>query len=153
MPTPLHDPRLEIAGLRQTQAARALLQWWDQHPGLRATHADVMARWIAEVPPPNRVTLYRLLDKLAQAGVLQRHPDEQTRVWRYSLAHNGHEIVAPRFECDACHQRFELTQAKEPTQEAAHALIETLAALGHHGQRVELAVHGTCAHCQSPDKS
>jgi Fur family ferric uptake transcriptional regulator len=31
----------------------------------------------------NRVTLYRLLDRLAACGVLQRHADDGARTWRF----------------------------------------------------------------------
>lgn len=139
--------RLEAAGLRRTLATRAVLGLFLAHPQGSLSHAQALASLQARGLDINRVTLYRLLDRLAACGVLQRHADDDARSWRYGLAASGEEALAPRFECDACHRQFRLTEASEPTQAVARDLFRTLARLGHQGQRVDLSIHGTCAGC------
>ena len=121
----------------------------DELPGSRATTPTTRAI--------NRVTLYRLLDRLSECGILDRHADAHARSWRFTLrsqeAPDGAGAsppVLPRFECDACHRQFRLNEASEPTRDVADQLLKSLEALGHHGQRIDLAIHGTCAGC-SPD--
>ncbi len=139
--------RLEAAGLRRTLATRAVLGLFLANPQGSLSHAQALASLQARGLDINRVTLYRLLDRLAACGVLQRHADDDARTWRYGLAASGEEALAPRFECDACHRQFRLTEASEPTQAVARDLFRTLARLGHQGQRVDLSIHGTCAGC------
>lgn len=83
----------------------------------------------------SRVTLYRLLDRLASTGLLTRHADDLARTWRYALAAGGGlpvdpDQVVPRFECDACHRQFRLAQASPPTQAVADQLLKALATQG-----------------------
>jgi Fur family ferric uptake transcriptional regulator len=143
--------RLEAAGLRRTLATRAVLGLFLAQPSGGLTHAQALGALTARGLDINRVTLYRLLDRLAACGVLQRHTDEQARTWRFSLApveaDAAEEGALPRFECDACHRQFRLTDASAPTRAIAQDLLDTLARLGHHGERVDVSVHGTCAGC------
>lgn len=143
--------RLEAAGLRRTLATRAVLGLFLAQPPGGLTHAQALNALTARGLDINRVTLYRLLDRLAVCGVLQRHTDDQARTWRFNLAPAGtdaaEEGATPRFECDACHRQFRLTDASEPTRAIAQDLLDTLARLGHHGERVDVSVHGTCAGC------
>jgi len=141
--------RLEAAGLRRTLATRAVLGLFLANPQGSLSHAQALASLQARGLGINRVTLYRLLDRLAACGVLQRHADAEARTWRYGLAAAADEALAPRFECDACHRQFRLTEASEPTRAVARDLLRTLARLGHQGQRVDLSIHGTCAGCVS----
>lgn len=144
--------RLEGAGLRRTLATRAVLGLFLARPVGGLTHAQSLAALNARGLDINRVTLYRLLDRLASCGVLQRQSDDQ-RTWRFSLAPLSTDAapkVAPRFECDACHRQFPLLEASEPTRTATHHLFQALAQMGHAGTRVDLAVHGTCASCVEP---
>lgn len=147
------DSWLAQAGLRRTKAARAVLQLFAGDGGWSATHAEVEAALLGQGVDVNRVTLYRLLDRFASAGLLQRHTDEAARTWRYTLAPQASGAdggVVPRFECDACHRQFRLTEASPPTQAVADELLKTLANLGHQGQRVDLSIHGTCNVCVDP---
>ncbi len=152
MPTdrlpPEWQARLERAGLRRTQATRRVLELFLHDSGWSPTHAEVDAALQAGGLRVNRVTLYRLLDRLAAAGLLERQPDDESRSWRFHLAASDAEAQAPRFECDACHRQFRITEASQSSRAATHQLLDALAHLGHHAQRVELAIHGTCAGCQ-----
>lgn len=145
--------RLEAAGLRRTLATRAVLGLFLASPQGTLSHAQALASLQARGLDINRVTLYRLLDRLAACGVLQRQADDDARTWRYGLAAPEAEAQAPRFECDACHRQFRLTEASEPTRAVARDLFRTLARLGHQGQRVDLSIHGTCAGCVPPEKA
>lgn len=138
--------RLTQAGLRRTLATRAVIGLFLARPAQGLTHAQVLAALQARGPAVNRVTLYRLLDRLAAIGVLQRHTDDD-RTWRFTLADGSDDAAVPRFECDACHQQFRLHDAAEPTRAVVEQLQHTLARLGHQGGRIDLAVHGTCASC------
>lgn len=145
--------RLEQAGLRRTLATRAVLGLFLGRPAGGLTHAQALASLTARGLDINRVTLYRLLDRLAGCGVLQRQADD-ARTWRFSLALPAaaatEEGTLPRFECDACHRQFRLTDASEPTRAVTHDLFAALARLGHQGERVDVSIHGTCAGCAEP---
>lgn len=155
------DGWLVHAGLRRTQATRAVLQLFVADAGWSATHAEVETVLKLQGVEINRVTLYRLLDRLATTGLLARHVNDLTRSWRFALAPDrlcaagagagaGVGGVVPRFECDACHRQFRLTEASPPTQAVADELLKALATLGHQGQRVDLSIHGTCNVCVDP---
>lgn len=139
--------RLESAGLRRTLATRAVLGLFLTNPQGLLNHAQALASLQARGLSINRVTLYRLLDRLAACGVLQRHADDGARTWLFGLAPANNADTAPRFECDACHRHFRLTEGSAPTQAVAGDLLRTLAGLGHQGLRVDVAIHGTCASC------
>jgi len=138
--------RLESAGLRRTLATRAVLGLFLAQPQGTLSHAQALTALTTRGLDLNRVTLYRLLDRLAACGVLQRHADDGARTWRYCLADTG-EGLAPRLDCDACHRQFRLTEAGAATRAVASDLARVLAGLGHQVQRVDVAVHGTCASC------
>ncbi len=142
--------RLEAGGLRRTLATRAVVGLFLASPQRSLNHAQTLALLTARGLDINRVTLYRLLERLAACGVLTRFSDDTARTWRFRLADvSGSDMGAdaPNFECDACHQRFRLANADAPTREAAARYYQALEALGHHGLRMEVALHGTCASC------
>ncbi len=138
--------RLERAGLRRTLATRAVLGLFLTQPGTSWSHTQALASLTARGLDINRVTLYRLLDRLAACGVLQRQAVDGARTWRYRLV-DGEDGLAPRFECDACHRQFRLTEGSAPTQAVASDLFRTLAGLGHQGLRLDVSIRGTCASC------
>ena len=142
--------RLEAAGLRRTLATRAVLGLFLANPQGTLSHAQALASLQARGLDINRVTLYRLLERLAACGVLQRQTDDDARTWRFRLADLGDDGAAPRFECDACHRQFRLTGASEPARAVADELMRTLAGMGHRGLRLDMSVHGTCSDCANP---
>jgi Fur family transcriptional regulator, ferric uptake regulator len=91
----------------------------------------------------DRVTLYRVLEWLVEAGLAHRvsGPD---RIWRFSAqsadhpahGHHGH------FKCRRCERMF--------CMKASHGLARTVRAMlpdGFSGDEVELTVLGWCAAC------
>ena len=144
---PAHiQTRLEGAGMRRTLATRAVLGLFLADPLGTLSHAQALSSLQGRGLAINRVTLYRLLDRLAACGVLRRHADDGARTWRFSLA-NADTEYAPRFECDACHRQFQLLEASGATQAVASEMFEALAKLGHRGERMDVAIHGVCAQC------
>lgn len=139
--------RLEKAGLRRTLATRAVLGLFLASPQGLFSHAQVFSSLATRGLDINRVTLYRLLDRLAACGVLRRHADDGARTWRFGLAETRPQDLAPRFECDTCHAQFRLPATGAKAQALAADLFRAFAGLGHQGQRLDLAVHGTCAQC------
>ena len=112
--------RLEAAGLRRTLATRAVLGLFLANPQGTLSHAQALASLQTRGLDINRVTLYRLLERLAACGVLQRQTDDDARTWRFRLADRDDDGAAPRFECDACHRQFRLTGASEPARAHVH---------------------------------
>jgi Fur family ferric uptake transcriptional regulator len=154
MITPMNPPpdilaRLREAGLRLTPATRQVLTVFASDPAWSPTHAEVHQALAQTGLHINRVTLYRLLDRLAACGVLHRHTDGDERAWRFTqIDSSDDQAWATRFECDACHRQFRLGQAGESTRAAADQLLKALAAMGHRGERVDVAIHGRCAGCE-----
>ena len=63
-------------GLRCTRAIEAVLDLFLSNPELVLTHADLEAQLADRGLNVNRVTIYRRLDRLVVAQVLERHPDK-----------------------------------------------------------------------------
>lgn len=140
------DRLLSEHGLRRTHAARAVLKWLHAHHNRSWTHAELLEALHAEQGADlDRVTLYRLLDRLAQAGLLLCQVDAD-RVRHYRVASDTPE-AAPRFECQACHRNFELHDSAAQLERAARSALRALESVGHHGLSVDLSVRGVCADC------
>ncbi|AOW15477.1 hypothetical protein LPB072_07815 [Hydrogenophaga crassostreae] len=133
--------------MRRTLATRAVLGLFLANPKSSLNHAQAFASLAARGLDINRVTLYRLLDRLVACSVLQRHADDDARTWYFCLADTGQDSRAPRFECDGCHSQFRLPEAGAQAAELARTLFQTLSGMGHQGQRLDLLLHGTCATC------
>lgn len=136
--------KLEAAGLRRTLLTRAVLGHFLGSGGRESDHAQVMAALAARGLVADRVTVYRLLDRLAACAVLLRHADGASRTWRYRLAPSSERPTVAQFECDRCHVRYDI-----PGPHAAAPLaplqqvMDGLASLGHSIS----SIHGTCAQC------
>jgi Fur family ferric uptake transcriptional regulator len=100
----------------------------------------------------DRVTLYRVLEWLVEAGLAHRvsGPD---RVWRFSAhgdggergAHEGHGPQHGHFKCRRCARMF--------CMKASTRLARTVRGMlpdGFAGDEVELTVLGLCADCAGP---
>lgn len=145
------DVLLAARGLRRTAAARRVLGWLLAHPETSYTHAQLQAALADDtVPAPlDRVTLYRLIDRLTLAGLLLCRVDSQ-RVRRYQ-AMPASVHATPHFECQSCHRDSPLAQALQTDaadlERAAQTALETLRALGYQGLHMDLAVRGLCLEC------
>ena len=156
------DALLAAHGLRRTAAARLVLGWLLAHPDTSYTHAqlqsalgDASAAASASTPTPapapalDRVTLYRLIDRLTQVGLLLCRVDSQ-RVRRYqAMPASVHAI--PHFECQSCHRDSPLSGALQASaadlDRAAQTALAALSALGYQGMSMDFAVRGVCVDC------
>jgi Fur family ferric uptake transcriptional regulator len=156
------DALLTAHGLRRTSAARLVLGWLLAHPDTSYTHAQLQAA-LAGGPGDgdsgalDRVTLYRLIDRLTQVGLLLCRVDVN-RVRRYqAMPASVHTI--PHFECQSCHRDSPLAGALQASaadlDRAAHTALEALRSLGYKDISVDFAVRGVCVDCASsaPDST
>jgi Fur family ferric uptake transcriptional regulator len=137
--------------MRSTRATRAVLALWAQRADALLSEAEVEAALHAQGVPANRVTVYRLLDRFAAAGVLRRSVDG-ARVARYARPMQGparEAGAAAHFECADCHSAFQLGgEGGEPLQAALVQLRQALAASGLQGQAIDVSVTGLCQDCR-----
>lgn len=148
------DALLSAHGLRRTAAARLVLGWLLAHPDTSYTHAQLQAalQSDSELAPGvvlDRVTLYRLIDRLTQVGLLLCRIDT-SRVRRYqAMPVSVH--AAPHFECQSCHRDSSLEGAlranAQDLDRAAETALQALKALGYQGLSIDFAVRGVCADC------
>ena len=153
------DALLSAHGLRRTAAARRVLGWLLAHPETSYTHAQLQvaltddslneANGNAEPVTLDRVTLYRLIDRLTQVGLLLCRVDSQ-RVRRYQ-AMPASVHAAPHFECQSCHRDSPLAGAlranAEDLEKAAEMAMAALRALGYQDMHLDFAVRGVCVDC------
>ena len=161
-PAAAADPINELLtahGLRRTTAARQVLGWLLAHPDTSYTHAQLHAALASDVGAGlgagagavelDRVTLYRLIDRLTQVGLLLCRVDA-SRTRRYqAMPAEIHAI--PHFECQSCHRDSPLSGALQANandlERAAQTALEALKALGYQGMSMDFAVRGVCADC------
>ena len=147
------DALLSAHGLRRTAAARLVLGWLLAHPDTSYTHAQLqtaLSGVSSEGPSAlDRVTLYRLIDRLTQVGLLLCRVDA-SRVRRYqAMPASVHAM--PHFECQSCHRDSPLDGAlmgnADDLERAAQSALTALKALGYQGMSMDFAVRGVCADC------
>ena len=147
------DALLSAHGLRRTAAARLVLGWLLAHPDTSYTHAQLqtaLSGVSSEGPSAlDRVTLYRLIDRLTQVGLLLCRVDA-SRVRRYqAMPASVHAM--PHFECQSCHRDSPLDGAlmgnANDLERAAQSALAALKALGYQGMSMDFAVRGVCADC------
>ena len=135
--------------MRATRATRALEQLYVARPNTALSEAEVEVALAEAGAAVNKVTVYRMLDRFAAAGLLHKQVDA-ARVTRYALAPQGEEGAAPRFECDDCHRQFRLSEGSAKVQTALKQVLQALATAGHESLAVDIAVRGRCAGCAHP---
>ena len=151
------DALLSAHGLRRTSATRLVLGWLLAHPDTSYTHAQLQAALqgdstLVQGVTLDRVTLYRLIDRLTQVGLLLCRVDAK-RVRRYqAMPASVHAM--PHFECQSCHRDSPLCGALIASaldlERAAQTALEALKALGYQGLSLDFAVRGVCADCATP---
>lgn len=148
------DALLSAHGLRRTHAARRVLGWLLAHPDTSYTHAQLQVALAGEGDAGDsagldRVTLYRLIDRLTQVGLLLCRVDA-SRVRRYQAMPSSVHAM-PHFECQSCHRDSPLEGALQASagdlERAAQSAIDALKALGYQGMSLDFAVRGVCADC------
>ncbi len=141
--TPATPALLRAKGLRVTHASVTVMDL------LRVatqplTHEDIGGAFAAATGvAADRVTLYRVLDRLVESGLCQRRVGHD-RVTRFSQA-----VVAPSghvFECDQCHTQLALPADPELPRVIGR-LGKALRAPGIDPDCTALTLHGTCGAC------
>jgi len=153
-PDPI-DVLLSAHGLRRTATARLVLGWFLAHPDTSYTHAQLQSALQGGAPDGgstlDRVTLYRLIDRLTQVSLLLCRVDAN-RVRRYQAMPESVKAM-PHFECQTCHRDSPLTGTLQGNaldlEAAAQNALQALKALGYEGLSLDLAVRGVCADCAS----
>ena len=157
LPSDPIDTLLSAHGLRRTAAARLVLGWLLAHPDTSYTHAQLQAALVADgadgTDAPgvalDRVTLYRLIDRLTQVGLLLCRVDA-SRVRRYQAMPTSVHAI-PHFECQSCHRDSPLAAALQANaldlERAAASALQALKALGYQGMSLDFAVRGVCVDC------
>ena len=160
LPSDPIDTLLSAHGLRRTAAARLVLGWLLAHPDTSYTHAQLQAALVADgadgTDAPgvalDRVTLYRLIDRLTLAGLLLCRVDA-SRVRRYQAMPASVQAM-PHFECQSCHRDSPLAGAlsanAQDLERAVQSALESLKALGYQGLSMDFSVRGVCADCAAP---
>ncbi|MEY4235069.1 MAG: hypothetical protein RLZZ454_327 [Pseudomonadota bacterium] len=146
------DTLLGAHGLRRTSAARTVLGWLLANPQTSYTHAQLQdALSNGGQATLDRVTLYRLIDRLTQVGLLLCRVDGK-RVRRYQ-AMPASVRTMPHFECQSCHRDSSLAGALKSSasdlERAAQNAIAALQASGYTGLSMDFSVRGVCADCTS----
>ena len=144
------DALLTAHSLRRTSAARLVLGWLLAHPETSYTHAQLQAALTSDTTEAlDRVTLYRLIDRLTQVGLLLCRVDAN-RVRRYQAMPTSVHAI-PHFECQSCHRDSPLAGALKANandlEKAAQTALAALKALGYQGTSMDFAVRGVCADC------
>lgn len=142
------------AGLRNTTATRQVIDVFSQARERLLAHADVDAILKRKKLTLDKVTLYRLLDRLVTAGLLHKVVD-QDRISRFGWNLDAAPVpaLAPapvvhrRFECRTCHKRYQLADLPEALGRAVQQTMVQWGSLGHQGLEAEIAVRGVCAQC------
>jgi Fur family ferric uptake transcriptional regulator len=142
--------RVRATGARVTGArvkVLALLMQADE----ALTHTDVQRRLESRDAQDvlDRVTLYRVLEWLVEAGLAHRVSGSD-RVWRFSAhgdagergAHDGHGARHGHFKCRHCDRMF-CMKASTRLARAVRGMLPD----GFAGDEVELTVLGVCADC------
>jgi len=135
---------LRSSGLRVTRAAQTVLDLLERAPQ-PLTHDDVVAAYTgATGAPPDRVTIYRVLDRLVEAGLCDRRvgADRINRFARHVEAASGNI-----FECDQCHKVLALPSDPE-LPKVMSRLGRELRKQGIDTRHTALTLHGTCGDCR-----
>ncbi|MCS4295588.1 Fur family ferric uptake transcriptional regulator [Comamonas sp. BIGb0152] len=139
-------------GMRATRATKALLGLVSGQPGLQWSVAEVQARLQKMGVDVNRVTAYRLLDRLAAAGKLVKSVDAE-RLTRYAWRADTNEPLQVRYECTDCHsvQSLQERAGDAATAQVNQAMAQYLQVLQEQGlapAQTELRLQGLCADCK-----
>jgi Fur family transcriptional regulator, ferric uptake regulator len=141
---------LSAHGLRKTQAAKLVLGWFLSHADTSFTHAQLQNAIVGEAKEHlDRVTLYRLIDRLTQVGLLLCRVDS-SRVRRYQAMPSSVHAI-PHFECQTCHRDSPLDIALNvdaaSLEKAARTALTSLQALGYQDLSLDFSVRGVCLDC------
>ncbi|WP_313572444.1 Fur family transcriptional regulator [Comamonas terrigena] len=158
MPRPASSVELFLPpGMRATRATRALVALLRSQAASRLSAAEVEAALARLGVAVNRVTVFRALDRLTQAGLLQRRVEDDriTRFQWRSDAGRAQASAAPapvaqrmpvQFHCLRCAQDLPVDSAAPAVQASVQALGAALEQTAV-GQLQTVQLHGLCTPC------
>lgn len=126
--------QIRAAGARATPARIRVLQLL-RTASHALTHHDLETA-LGE-PAMDRVTLYRVLDWLVEAGLAHKLTDAN-RVFRFAVAKPGDAAMHAHFRCERCARVFCLSDAAPQAPELPQ---------GFSLSRMEVDLHGCCPDC------
>ena len=132
---------LRSLGLRSTPSTLATLRCFEA--SAQALSHDDLTHQLGSAAP-DRVTLYRILERLIQVGILQKYTDS-TRTQRFCLARHA---PVGSFECDNCRHVVPITQHDELTV-ALDIIKSYLSRQGMNLNKTLLNSHGLCGNCNN----
>lgn len=100
------------------------------------THREIEERLPGQ--QPDRVTLYRVLQWLADRGLIHKITSDD-RVWRFHVNHFDYSRQHAHFKCTKC--------AKVVCLENLPSGRPMVLPMGYQFQTIELTVKGLCAQC------
>jgi len=134
--------------MRATKASIAVLQRL-QRSDVPLTHAELSeAIGASDGVELDRVTLYRVLERLEQADLLTKFPGRDGTA-RFAIRSAG---ALGYFECNGCHRVVQLAQDAMPA-ESFRQLTREMQRRGVTGAQVSLAISGICADCRAAGKA
>ncbi len=134
--------QIRAKGLRATKAAVLVLKTLQQLKK-PLSHDELLER-LSQSSAIDTVTLYRILDRFTQTNLIERMLGSD-RVSRYCYHQGDHHEF---FECDSCHQHFQLPRSSpllHLLDQVSHQLKNK--ALGEFA--ISLNVQGTCRTCKT----
>lgn len=150
--TNLVDDLDEILGTRSTRSQRAVVRTMSLAPGELLTHAELLLLLENGGEAMDRVTLYRTLDKLVLAGVLNSLVDD-SRVTRFVLCEKDFQKYGgnrtAHFECKGCRKMFPLVSKMHYLNNFFDNADELAELAGHLPMQIDVAIRGICSHCAS----
>ena len=126
--------RIRAAGARATPARVRVLELLSAAATPLSHHEIEAALGAGSL---DRVTLYRVLDWMVEAGLAVKRADER-RVWRFALASGGKHGGHAHFRCDGCGRVYclDAPPPKPPALPGGFTLVHA-----------ELDLSGRCADC------
>jgi len=111
--------------------------------GSALAHSEVEAR-LGKSVSVDRVTVYRVLEWLTQAGLAHRIT-ESDRIWRFTALPDGRSSSGAHFTCTCCSQTIFLPGR---ISSASPRLP-----VGYRARQRELSIRGLCRGCARPGHS
>jgi Fur family ferric uptake transcriptional regulator len=149
-PHQLVDDLLMSHGLRKTVLSRLVLGFFEANPHTAYTHAQLQEKLSAiHAFEIDKVTLYRLIDRLTQVSLLLCRVDVH-RVRSYQKMPEA-VVNMPFFHCQSCQKDSSITQViqKEAIDltRAAENASQHLASLGYQNISYQVSLDGICTDC------
>jgi Fur family transcriptional regulator, ferric uptake regulator len=144
---------LRAQGLRVTRSTRELITVLRAQPDLALSHAELHAH--ARLADVDRVTLYRMLDRLHSAGLAERHVSDDGLArfrWKSQAAPSKSPQTSADtsawFDCTQCHSSQRIEE-DERVVEAVKALRKTIKTISASQVAASLRLSGVCKKCDA----